>query len=711
MTACTDCLNLPGLLPAPRNVTFLGGTAELSEDVRLVTSDVLPLQRKAMRGILTSAGIRVVANKKKFIIEAKVGDMADLDVSDVPEAARDEYYELEVRDNRVYIRTATQAGALWGTQTLGCIYRANALGHEIPNVLIRDWPDMPSRGIFVESKWGPDRMALSDWYLVIDRLSALKMNCLGVGIYGCWGKCRFEGKPTEFLMVPVPDHPELQTEKTLRWYSPDEKEWMDEPYLPAVFEEDFYGDIVAYGKEKGVTIIPFVNSLGHNTMIPRQMPEISAKDGDDNPVGVGYCLSEPKTREFLEAFYGSIVERYYPDDIPYFHVELDEVWPDFADPEDPGKSADPWCQCPDCRKTSDEERLQDYIVWLVGMLTQKGVGKVVVWNDQLTRHMDALNSALPAKLEAAGLADRLILHWWCYSNDTVNDKTRVALGNELGVDGWVAPMTCYFNWERYSTRLRNIELMMAMAHDENATGAVAYSVHDPAWADHEALLASYAWNYDAVASCEEQLQHWALGRFGQNTAAFQDALGALQKAAADYPALGHCYHYRYTYCKADAPFPRPFPGEALAVLAALPAADAATQLAEAAALADTAAAAFVALEQEEDVTGDDRDCVRSLLGEAARTSALAASFSFLVTLYDAAGASAIPAEAAADCAAAREKLLQAMTTLEGNKPDWVVPASLQSLSVLLEFLDQLQEELKAVQAGSLQADAIRWQLP
>ena len=55
MTVPTDRPLVPGLVPEPRDVSLLGGDAELSQDVRLVTSNVLPMQRKAMRGILTSA--------------------------------------------------------------------------------------------------------------------------------------------------------------------------------------------------------------------------------------------------------------------------------------------------------------------------------------------------------------------------------------------------------------------------------------------------------------------------------------------------------------------------------------------------------------------------------------------------------------------------------------------------------------------------------
>ena len=699
-----ESLDLPGLIPTPKRISLLGGNAELSEDVRLVTSDVLPLQRKAMRGILTGAGVRVVANKKKFIIEACVEGAGNFDLSDVPEFARQEYYELEVHDNRVFIRTAGQSGALHGTQTLANIYRAASAGSEIPNLIIRDWPSMPYRGIFVENKWGPDRMALCDWYLVIDRMSALKMNCLGVGLYGCWGSCRYEGQPTEFLMVPVPDHPELVTGKKLRWYSPDEGEWFDESYLPVMFEEDLLGEVVAYGREKGVKIIPFVNSLGHNTMIPRLLPEISAKDKDGVPQGIGYCLCNPKTREFIEAFYGSIIERYYADGLEFFHVELDEVWPDYGDPDDPTRQLNPWCECADCQKIEREESLQDYITWLVTMLTGKGVERVVMWNDQLTRHMDALDGSFVKKLKQAGVADRLVLHWWWYSNDALNDKTRVAIGKEVGLPGWVAPMTCYFNWERFDVRLKNIEMMMRMAHDEGAEGAVSYAVHDPGWADHEALLASYAWNYEAVSSLDEQLAAWALGRFGAHAEQYCGALKALHDAAGNYAALNHCYYYRYSYCKGDAAFPREYPGEALSAMGD----DAGDQLEQAAAAAREAAAGFAALAAAEEVSDDEQDCVKSLLGEAARITGLATVFAYLLSVRSAAESGSVDAQLSAAIVEVRCGLVDAMATVEKNKPDWVVPASLQALSVLLEFLDQLAGDLKEVGSGSRSPGDIRW---
>ncbi|MEW6755489.1 MAG: hypothetical protein AB1505_31605, partial [Candidatus Latescibacterota bacterium] len=62
------------------------------------------------------------------------------------------------------------------------------------------------------------------------------------------------------------------------------------------------------------------------------------------------------------------------------------------------------------------------------------------------------------------------------------------------------------------------------------------------------------------------------------------------------------------------------------------------------------------------------------------------------------------------CARVRAALLQAMTTVEQGKPAWVVPATLQSLSVLLAFLDQLHADLEEVGAGRRGAGEVDWEV-
>ena len=58
------------LFPQPKEVILGEGISELAMDVRLSTSNVLPIQRKALRSILTMGCVRVVANKKKYVVDA-----------------------------------------------------------------------------------------------------------------------------------------------------------------------------------------------------------------------------------------------------------------------------------------------------------------------------------------------------------------------------------------------------------------------------------------------------------------------------------------------------------------------------------------------------------------------------------------------------------------------------------------------------------------
>ena len=87
---------------------------------------------------------------------------------------------------------------------------------------------------------------------------------------------------------------------------------------------------------------------------------------------------------------------------------------------------------------------------------------------------------------------------------------------------------------------------------------------------------------------------------------------------------------------------------------------------------------------------------------------MAATFAYLFSARQAVSEGTIEEPLISACGNARTSLLNTMSVLEANKPDWVVPASLQALSILLEFLDQLQADLVEVRDGRRKPEAIRW---
>ncbi|MGC9319916.1 MAG: BREX system Lon protease-like protein BrxL, partial [Armatimonadota bacterium] len=329
---------------------------------------------------------------------------------------------------------------------------------------------------------------------VIDYLAERKLNNLGIGLYGCW--CvQYDGEITEWINVPVPDHPELKREWTIRWYSPTDCKERQITYLPPIFEHDFFGDVVAYGQERGVEVIPYVNSLGHNTLIPRIIPEFAAKNESGEPQGYGYCLSNPDVVEFVTGWYEHIYETYLkPHGVHTFHIQLDEVGTKF-------------CRCPECSQRPMEEMFQDWAITLAKHLVSVGVENVVMYNDQFTRHMEAWDEAFVERLREEGLIDHVIIDWWWYSNESINPQADPMMG--FGVRSWVKPMTCYYNWSRWDPRKRNVDKMLQRAQADRAEGAASYSVFDEAWGLEFDALAEYAWNPRGAGPIHLFEEKWA----------------------------------------------------------------------------------------------------------------------------------------------------------------------------------------------------------
>jgi len=661
-------LPFPEIIPEPRLLTLCGGAAPRPSGLRLTEA---PPEAKQEAARLLA---RVGAGDYPLTLRLE----PDFAIPEAPSWALDEAYALDLFAPGATLRARTPAGLRWGLMTLAQVLE-QAPWEGFPAASILDWPSMRTRGIFTENKWGPDLMTPEDWRGVIDYLAERKCNNLGVGIYGCW--CvQYDGRITEFLMAPVPGHPELQTPKTIRWFSPAQGKWQEMDYLPRMFEQDFLGEVVAYGQERGVTVIPYVNSLSHNTLVPRLLPALSARDEAGRPLaGGGYCLSNPETLRFVTSWYETLFKRCFaPHGVRTFHIQMDEVYDEF-------------CRCPDCRRRPREEMLQDYAVALVSHLVGAGVETVVMYNDQFTRHMQALDERFFKKLKEAGVYAHLVVDWWWYDNRRLDASIHPALGR--GLRSWVKPMTCYFNWSRYQPHHGNIALMLEMGHAEGAEGVASYSVFDRAWGFDFDLLAEYAWNFRGAGPVHRFRQKWA-ARMG---AEVLQALDLLDAAVAE-PAWGSLPYYGYTYPRKEGPVIRPYPEEALLNL------EGKGERLQAVA---TAAARAVSL-----LEGQEGDCARNLLAEAARVEGLASAFAALVAIREAIAGGSPAGCTGADLLShadrARAALTWAMRLIEQHKPAYLVPSYLRDLSVLYEFLEQLAADLAGAGQGKRPWADVRW---
>lgn len=705
--------------PQPKVVELGEGISDLSLDVRLATSNVSPIQRKALRSILTLAGVRVVANKKKYVVDARVEDMDEspnaFDLSDVPAEVRHDYYELRVKGSEVFIRTPYQEGIVWAAQTLATLFSMMIDGRAVPNLFIRDWPILPQRGIMTDCSWSTDRMTFADWCQAIDSFSSLKLNILGVGIYDCLPELRISQKAngTEFMMTPLSEEPNASDPSSTtryRYYNVKYDRWYDKNLPPAMFEDDFFADVLNYGYERGVKIFPCFNLLSRGTLLPRLIPALSARDSKGKPTGDGICLSSADSRKAIARILGTFLDKYYPEGCDYLHLGGADLG---GCRQRPGKSAaeSTWCQCKKCADADHGKLLSDFLEFLVPFLAEKGVGKVVLFSDQMVSGEKFLSGALGKMLKSKPeIASHLVIQWEDLGNEGTSKLITPAAGEKLGVESWITPLGCQDNFANFVDRRENIDAALKMALKRQAP-IVARSQYDPAYQNHYALIGLRAWEptnwtEDTVAAIQER---WAELQWNAYADKLITAREKLSEAAANkvYQLIVPAEYFKQdtTVKRKGGDVLPPYPETALNLLLKCK-----TYQKELDKTADAAGEAFAIVSNmlsRVKWNSSQALALQSLFASSKRILINISLFKTLAELKNDIAKNGVSAKHADIVAKALEELQPELKLMEDNTPDWLVWITMQQLGCHKLYLEQLMDEIKS----GVPAAKLRWALP
>ena len=623
-------------------------------------------------------------------------------------------YSLKVDDSQATVSGFGLEGLRYGVTTLVQCLELSRNQLVLPQLDILDWPDLKTRGHFMESRYGSNLMTLQDWQHVVDHMAAMKMNQLVVSLYGCW-VVQYDGRVSEYLYVPLRAFPQLKTPVVCRYYSLAKRGWVDEERLPPMVSEDFFGELVAYGKTRGVTVFPLFNSFGHNTLIPATFPAVSAKDEHGDATRTGFCTAAPETYELLFAIYDEIIDRYLaPNGIDAFHIGLDEVWDQIAcNAEDIYKVRSPWCRCPVCRERSRKDIFIDHAIRLARHLKEKGMRHITMYHDMLIGHGQATDAeGCEAMLQALAdndLLDVVVIDWWTYSarrEGLMFQTTRP----ELGLRRTVKPWNGYYHWTLLTNALPNVQLLAELGVREKAEGMQSYSAWDESYDRTHLGQADFAWNYEGTAAPERVNRHYARLHFAARYPEALRGLELLDAMVADTP--GPLSHYRlllstlsyyfYSYVKADKPYPRHFPGEAIAqLLADRPAVEAA--LLAIGSMAAEAVRLFSGLSR--DARCDQRIAAR-LAYEARNIRCLADDYRTLLAMHDL-GVSQDPQRYVRIQAMAerrKQARLDLMAVLGQVKEPFLQPSHQRNHSIFMQYFADLEGYLATCPPEDIRLD-------
>ncbi|MBE6560814.1 MAG: hypothetical protein E7662_06785 [Ruminococcaceae bacterium] len=515
---------------------------------------------------------------------AENGIRITLQLKDAPDGMinSDQGYEIIAQNDTISLNGFGEAGLYYAVTTLLQCLRMESGEVRFPAVHIVDSPDLKTRGHFMETRFGSNLMELDDWKEVVDHMEELKQNQLSVSVYGCW--CvQYDGKVSEYLYLPIHKYPKLKAPVYGKYYSPKKHGWVNFEKLPPMVEKDYFAELIAYGKAKGVEVLPMFNSFGHNTLIPNMYPEVSAKDENGEPTRTGFCTSNPKTYELMFDVYDEIIDRYLkPNGITSFDIGLDEVSDGIAqNAEDIYRVRSPWCACPDCAGKSKIERFIAHTVKLASHLKEKGMTSIYMYCDMLCNKNRGLGDEDSCKmmmeaLRENDLLDVVCFDWWTYSDNQAGLMFQT-IRPELGVRSTVKPWNGYYHWNAVTHTLNNTYLLTKMAREEGAEGLRSYSAWDRSYERTHQLQADYAWNFEGAGSVENTKERYLRRNFKTRYAEAKRAMDLMDlcvripggDAEKNVPSrytiiLRSLSYYFYSYVAKGKPYPRQFPGEIFA---------------------------------------------------------------------------------------------------------------------------------------------------
>ena len=488
----------------------------------------------------------------------------------------DQAYSIEVKEGRITLTGFGEAGLFYAVTTfMQCI---EIIDNKVlvPEMYVLDWPDLRTRGHFMECRFGSNLMTLADWKEVVDDMVSMKLNQLVVALYGCWN-IQYDGEISEYVYIPVKDYPEIKSHVVKHYYSPTGQKWVKETVDVPMVKEDFFGELIAYGKSRGVEILPLWNSYGHNTLIPRTHPEISAvKDG--KPSGHGLCISNPATYELMYRIFDQIIDDYLrPNGITSFHIGMDEVRDERAtDVNDIFKTYSPWCDCKECAKLTTEEKFINHAVKLISFLKSRGMTNIYIYSDMMRKTVSP--EKFKELLVEKDLQDVTVVDWWTYTNvkERLNVKTMYP---QLGFRSTIKPMNGYYHWNITTDCIPNIYWLHELAHEEGCCeGLMSYSAWDKSFHRNHVCMADYSWNFVGAGSIQEYKDRYAAREFPGWEEEARHALELFDKVTeevnstpiSDEDTISNrgilqtdLAYYFYCYVRQDKPYPRNFPGEAM----------------------------------------------------------------------------------------------------------------------------------------------------
>ncbi|HTY39190.1 MAG TPA: family 20 glycosylhydrolase [Bacteroidota bacterium] len=359
------------IIPKPLSMKMGEGSFQLSKSTVVSYSgtslEVQRIARDLAARLSSATGLQIPAapsnetKGSKNLVQLKLVDGGGFGL---------EGYRLSVTPDEVKIEASGGAGMFYGVQTLVQLCppeieksrATSGVSWSIPCVRIEDKPRFSWRGMHLDV--GRHFFAKDSVKRYIDLLASYKMNVFH------WHLTDDQG-----WRVEIKKYPRLTSVGAWR-----RETMMDCTPHGGFYTQDEIREVVAYAREKFITIVPEIEMPGHSLAALAAYPELSCSGG---PFKVGtewgvendvFCPGNEKTFQFLEDVIDEVVPL-FPG--TFFHVGGDEC-PKVR-----------WSNCKRCQERmaanglKNEQELQSYFVKRIESILAKHGKRLIGWDEIL----------------------------------------------------------------------------------------------------------------------------------------------------------------------------------------------------------------------------------------------------------------------------------------------------------------------------------------
>jgi hexosaminidase len=342
------------LVPKPLKVERKDGAFTLNKDTAILvqqgSADAMNVGKQLADRLNRSTGFSPVvsATAKSNVVRNAIV----LTTNNANRSLGAEGYQLEVAPEGVVVTAADGPGLFYGTQTLLQLLPPQVFSRKkvedvaawtAPAVVIEDQPRFAWRGLMLDvSRHFFNKEEVKDF---LDLMAQHKMNTFH------WHLVDDQG-----WRIEIKHYPKLTEVGAWRngiGFGFDAKE--STAYGPdgrygGFYTQDDIREVVAYAKDRYITIVPEIEMPGHSTAALAAYPELSCTGGPfltDSPAGVHkgiYCAGNDAAFEFLENVLLEVIDLFPGKRI---HIGGDEV------------KKDTWQKCEKCQARIEKEELKD----------------------------------------------------------------------------------------------------------------------------------------------------------------------------------------------------------------------------------------------------------------------------------------------------------------------------------------------------------------